>query len=194
MPIVSEVTGWPSEMHQEGYMPTNQRLEILQRVSTTKKKLILDWKDGVSIESRSKSTIDGLCLAVTADRMSLAGQCYRRACRLHGLTPPLYRDAISRYYYAIYHAFRAVAFFKTRGNDFDDHSTLGQGIPHDFPDADVWRNNLKIARTTRNSADYDAYPKSESAWRRDCETVAELAKLVIPLVRRYLTDKGCHLK
>lgn len=174
-------------------MPKPPPQEILQRVTTTHSRLIADWREGVSLEQRSKLSIEQLCDRVTADRMSLARDCRRRARVLQGLEPPMFRDAISRHYYCIYHAFRAVSFFVTRGDDFDDHATLPKGIPQDFPDSDRWRNDLKLARLTRNNADYNAYPKSELAWRADCELVATLSEAALPAAKRYLIQRGCHL-
>ena len=104
----------------------------------------------------------------------------------------MHRDAISRYYYSLYHAFRAVAYFANDGDDFEEHSKLPTGIPDDFPNADTWRNNLKDARLTRNRADYNAYPKSDGAWRYDCERVATISAPAIAACRDYLAGKGCQ--
>ncbi len=38
--------------------------------------------------------------------------------------PPMRRVAVGRYYYAMYHAMRAVVYFRTPGDDHEQHSDL----------------------------------------------------------------------
>lgn len=165
---------------------------ILRRVSEAPSKLQATWDEGISLEARSGRALDELRDRSVADRLALALDARRRARSLHTLNPPMNRDAISRYYYSLYHAFRAVSYFANDGDDFHEHSKLSTGIPDNFPNADVWRNNLKDARLARNRADYHAYPKSERAWRSDCEWIASVAGMAITACRKYLSDQGCR--
>jgi uncharacterized protein (UPF0332 family) len=164
---------------------------ILHRVAEAPSRRFADWKEGVSLEARSGKELDDLHQRATADRIQMALDFRRRATALLAQQPPMHRDAISRNYYAIYHAFRAAVFFITRGDEHNGHSELQKQIPDDFPDSDIWKNNLKIAREIRNSADYDLYPKSDNAWRDNAELVRQLAARAIPEVRSYLRSKGC---
>jgi uncharacterized protein (UPF0332 family) len=97
----------------------------------------------------------------------LAAQQRATANKLMNSNPPSFRDAISRYYYAMYHALRACLFAYHRGDDFEKHSVLPLNIPPDFDPAVDWEQKMKNARLTRNRADYDLYPKSNTAWRAD---------------------------
>lgn len=165
---------------------------ILQRVSEAPCKLHANWREGISLEARSGRTLDELRDRCVADRLALGRDARRCARLLHGLNPPMYRDAISRYYYSLYHAFRAVAHFANDGDDYEEHSKLPTGIPDDFPGADSWRNDLKMARLTRNRADYNAYPKTQRAWRSDCEQIAPISLTAIEACRDFLSSRGCR--
>ena len=166
----------------------------LQRVTTAKKQLIIAWREGVSLVSDTGLTLDQLRERVTADRMQLAYDFRRRGNALMRSNPALYRDAVSRFYYAMYHAMRAVVYFVEQGDDFQEHRDLPVKTPTDFPEADVWANELKSARERRNSADYDAYPKTNEAWRLRAEELQRRANTLLPLSRRYLVRRGCpHL-
>jgi uncharacterized protein (UPF0332 family) len=161
------------------------------RVTTAKKQVILGWQEGVSLASESAQTIEELRQRAAADRLQLAFDCRRRANHLISASPPLYRDAISRYYYAMYHAMRAVVYFVERGDDHQEHRELPPMTPSDFPQASIWTNELKSARQRRNSADYEPYPKSNSAWRVRAEELQRRANALLPLCRTYLLSKGC---
>lgn len=150
-----------------------------------------DWSDGVSLEARSGRTLQELRHRCTADRFTLALDCRRRALALSQQQPPMFRDAASRSYYATYHALRAVVYFVECGDDHSGHSDLQQRIPADFPEVDTWKNNLKVARETRNRADYNLYPKADSAWKVDRDLLAVIADDAITTVRAYLKEKGC---
>src|SRR4051794_2643549 len=108
--------------------------QILQRVAEVPQKRLLDWSEGVSLERRSAHTLDELRHRSTVDRLELATACRRRARLLLEVQPPLYRDAISRFYYATYHALRAVVYFAEKGDDYNGHTELQQRVPGDLPD------------------------------------------------------------
>jgi len=165
--------------------------ETLKRVSQADRQLIKNWREGSSLQSRTGRSLVELQHRSVADRISLASDFLSRARKLKTNDPPLYRDAISRYYYATYHAFRAVSFYIAEGDDHQEHSVLPTKLPSSFPDLSKWQNDLKDSRLTRNAADYDVYPKSPSAWRADCTRVESVAELAVPAVRRFLRSEGC---
>ena len=68
------------------------------RLGQAPKDLIGHWKEGVSLERDSGSTIEQLCLAVAAGRWLLAYDFRRHGNALLTRTPPLFRSVISRYY------------------------------------------------------------------------------------------------
>lgn len=164
--------------------------EVLQRVGTATKRNIADWREGISIEERSGKTLDVLRHRATSDRLALAAECRNRARRLEALDPPMFRDAISRYYYCLYHAFRAAVYFHAGGDDHQEHKALPAAIPDAFPDVDQWRNILKTARLTRNAADYNAYPKADSRWRADCAGLSQEVDRALVAIRAFLRQEG----
>lgn len=145
----------------------------------------------MSLASDSKLTIDALKLAVAVARWNLATEYRRDAKKLLRLRPLPSRSAISRFYYAMYHAMRAACFVFHDGDDHEAHSELPLHIPGDFPNADIWKNTLKNARLTRNAADYDPYPKSGKIWQRRAETARTDAEALLVETRNYLRSKGC---
>lgn len=166
--------------------------EILKRVSEAESKLIGRWAEGLTLENRSGKTLLELRHRAAADRVDLAVRFLRRAEALESGEPPQYRDAISRYYYAAYHAFRAAAYHEHGGDDHQEHSALPSHLPDGIPNQDQWRNDLKDARLTRNRADYEVFPKSDTAWQDDCMRVADIARRSIPVVRSFLRAEGCQ--
>lgn len=164
---------------------------MLLRVSKAPKDLIDSWAEGVSLERRSSRRIEELRHRAAADRVGLALELRRRGDRLLRLESPPCRDAISRYYYSMYHAVRALVYFVHGGDENEKHSVVPTHLPPDFDDVDVWKNVLKNARTVRNAADYDPYPKAETAWKQDAEILGLQAAEFVTLCRRYLRGKGC---
>jgi len=94
--------------------------------------------------------------------------------------------AVSRSYYAMYHAMRAAAFVFHGGDDHQEHQTLPGKAPDDMQTRDLWSNKLKDARERRNAADYDPYPKSETAWRLPALDLVAEARRFVGEVRTYL--------
>jgi uncharacterized protein (UPF0332 family) len=175
-------------------MPAYAPHATLKRVSAAKKRDIEHWDEGRYLETRSGRTIDELWQRAIADRWALANAFRRNADRMMSLQPPLYRDAISRYYYSMYHAMRSVVFFAERGDDFEAHSTLPRYTPPDLHEAERWQNALKDARERRNAADYEAYPKAASAYKSTAEDLQASSSALLTVTRDYLRKKGCpHL-
>lgn len=172
-------------------MPAYAPRETLQRVSIAKKRDINHWNEARYLENQSGRSIDDLWQRAIADRWDLANSFRRNADRMMAVTPPLYRDAISRYYYAMYHAMRSVVFFSERGDDYEQHSALPGRTPSDLDEAERWQNVLKDARERRNAADYDAYPKSASAYRTTAQDLQTVSASFLAVTRDYLRKKGC---
>ena len=163
------------------------------RLTKATQNQIEDWKEGVSLQNDSGLTISQLISNAAADRWHFAYEHRHNANKLLRSTPPLYRSAISRYYYSMYHAMRACVFVSHQGDDFEKHSKLPQYIPDDFPSGHNWQNMLKNARDVRNRADYEPYPKSNVAWKPDALTLKKHATLFLSTTRTYLQNNGCLL-
>jgi hypothetical protein len=93
----------------------------------------------------------------------------------------------------MYHCFRAVSYYTHGGDDHEEHTVLPSRIPNDFPNRDVWENNLKNARLERNRADYDPYPRQDRRFEVVATDVIQKARLLIPIAVQYLRSKGCRL-
>jgi uncharacterized protein (UPF0332 family) len=167
--------------------------ERLLRVSQATKTSIDNWKEGVSLEQGSARTISELKILVVQDRWSLSLEHRRHANRLLASRPPLYRSAVSRYYYAMYHAMRSCVYVSHGGDDHEGHSKLPQNIPADFAPGEDWQTKLKDARLTRNNADYDPYPKSDKAFRNKALSLKSDCDRLLMLARNYLRERGCVL-
>ncbi len=172
------------------YAPTS----ALIRVSKARRRDIAAWNEALHLERLSGRAIEDLRQRSTADRWQLANVFRRQGDRMMSATPPFYRDAVSRFYYSMYHAMRAVVFFVHGGDDHQEHSTLPAHTPADFTNAAIWQNALKDARERRNAADYDPYPKADRAHRAAALQLQGEARELLRLSREYLRSKGCaHL-
>jgi uncharacterized protein (UPF0332 family) len=163
----------------------------LKRIGEASASLVNNWREGVSLVSDSGRTIDALTLEVAVARWKLATEYRRDAKKLAGLDRPPFRSVVSRFYYAMYHAMRAACYLYHGGDDHQSHSELPSHIPDDFPDAEIWKNNLKSARLLRNAADYDPYPKSPGFWQGKAAAIKRDAESLLAETRRYLRLKGC---
>jgi uncharacterized protein (UPF0332 family) len=134
-----------------------------------------------------------LRLRVVRDRFLLATQCLTTARRALTYHPVSYRLVVSRSYYAMYHAVRAVVFLGFGGDDHEAHDKLPGQFPPDFNDRAIWEHLLKNARFDRNRADYDPYPKSDAAFRTTAVDTCRTAQDLIQECRRYLRSKGCRV-
>lgn len=164
----------------------------LLRVSTLKKQQLADLREGAALVRRTQSTMDALVARATLSRLELASHHLRHASALAKPPRAQYRDAVSRGYYALYHAFRATVFFMNDGDDHEKHSVLHENLPKDFPNVDLWRNDLKAARLDRNRADYDPVPRSKSDGhlKSDAQRVLQKARSGLRACRAYLRSKG----
>jgi uncharacterized protein (UPF0332 family) len=105
----------------------------------------------------------------------------------------MYRFAVTRFYYAMYHSMRAVMYLEYDGDDHEQHNVLPTKEVAGIAQATGWQNKLKDARTYRNQADYDPYPRSDSAWREIARELQTSARELLALSRTYLLAKGCVL-
>jgi len=185
--FLSSVGATGSLVAMSAYAPQ----KMLQRVSLAKKRDIEHWNEGLHLEKNSGRTIADLRQRAIADRWTLANSFRRNADRMMALEPPLYRDAISRYYYAMYHAMRSVVYFAEGGDDYQAHSNLPGHAPADLADAEQWQNVLKDARERRNAVDYDAYPKSGSAYSKVAYDLQTTSTRFLSVTRAYLRARGC---
>ena len=150
------------------------------------------WNEGVYLETTTGIPLAELHDRAVVDRLVLAERFLSAAGSLMRTRPPRYRDAISRYYYAMYHSVRAATLYHYNGDDHEEHSTLQKMVPPDLPDVEKWKNALKNARLRRNSADYDPYPAHEAAWRAQAAQLRTESTDLVGVVRAYLVSKGCR--
>lgn len=100
------------------------------------------------------------------------------------------RSAISRYYYAMFQAVRAVVFVAVDGDDHNDHQELPKRLPSSFPQRATWVNELKKARNARNDADYDPYPAASGYWLSEAKSLKPLAHSFVAEADTFLTTMG----
>lgn len=165
----------------------------LLELSRSHAKVINNFRLGAHLNSHSGMTIDELLEQATKDRFELAQESLRNGKWVLGATKPRYRVVVARNYYAMYHAARALVFFIEGGDDHEAHSELPKHLPKDFPDRERWENEIKNSRFERNRADYDPYPKSDSAFSRSASATVGTAEEFLMVVKRYLVRKGCKI-
>lgn len=166
----------------------------LRRIAVANKNTFALYKEGVYLSTSTGRDLEDMRHQATADRLSLAFQFLHAGERFLKMRPPEYRSSISRLYYAMYHSIRAVSYFTVGGDDFQEHNVLPKSLPSDFPNSGIWENQLKNARATRNSADYDPYPGASAEWRIAARDLNTDAADLVALAADYLKQKGCdHL-
>jgi uncharacterized protein (UPF0332 family) len=165
----------------------------LQVITKYRKVQVSLLKNGARIEHICADTISNLILSASADRFHLAQEFFASAQRMFRSRPPMQRNVISRSYYGMYHAARAVAYLHHEGDDHESHNDLHKGLPGDFPDVDLWKNALKDARLRRNEADYDPYPPDDSAFRLHGQSQIIIADKFIGEAEAYLRARGCPI-
>ena len=171
----------------------SQSTQRLIRIGTAKSKEQQAWSEGVSIEKYFKVPIPMLRLRVAAARYGLAKEMSLAGKLVIQQAKPHYRQAISRYYYSMYHCLRAVVYIHQGGDEHQAHSELPQRLPDDFPNREIWSNQLKSAREYRNQADYEPYPRSDSYWKSLAGNVMADAVSLLQISAAYLRAKGCRV-
>jgi uncharacterized protein (UPF0332 family) len=165
-------------------------IAVLQRF---KKNQIDLLRNGVRIEDLAGRRIDDLIKEASAARFRLSVRFLQSAKRLVAQRPMLHRDSISRSYYSMYHAARAVVFVAYQGDDYEPHDKLAGGMPADFPDIEQWQNDLKEARLKRNEADYDPFPSGHASFRASSNALFNTATRFSRECLAYLRARGCPL-
>ena len=169
---------------------SNQQLLSITKIS---KSVVGHIQLGVRLASASGLTVEQLLEKACKDRFLFAQETLRAAKRFQPKPQPHHRLTIARAYYAMYHAARAAIFFVECGDDYEAHTELPKHIPDDFPDKAAWENKLKTARLERNRADYDPYPKADSAFSVAAASTLQDAKDFMIVVKAYLRREGCLL-
>lgn len=163
----------------------------LQRITKAPKNTLVLLKEGVSIESALAQTLEEAMDRTVADRLDLADDFLDMAERLYRSRSDMSRPAIARYYYAMYHAMRAVSFQSHGGDDHEQHTVLpAKGVPKDYPAQALASNELKDARALRNEADYEQYPITRSYFKSAATDLRPKAKAFVSTARQYVTSKG----
>lgn len=170
-----------------------ERDKHLLFVSISEKTVVGNLRRGAHIERRLGKPIDTIIVSVAADRFRLPSQFFTSAKKVLKTSPPQYRSAISRAYYAMYHSARAVVYLDQGGDDYQDHSKLSQYIPDNFTNVAIWRNKLREARLLRNRCDYDPYPKQQNLFAPECAVLLIDAKDFLRFSKAYLVGRGCPL-
>lgn len=170
--------------------PTDRDLLALSKSSA---ETINNFRRGAHLAARYGQGIDQLVEVACRDRFSLGRHALN--CAASALRSPnaQYRVAVGRAYYAMYHIARAVVYFVEGGDDHESHQEVPKHLPKDFPDRDRWENELKKARLERNRADYDPYPRRDSAFATNASSTVGIARQFLPLAKRYLVKKGCRI-
>lgn len=101
-----------------------------------------------------------------------------------------FRSSISRSYYAMYHAARAVTFAFHQGDDFERHIILPRNLPSDLDGRAQREIQLTEARLLRNQADYDPYPSADLDWEQDARKSLVLASDFLNVCEDYALAKG----
>ncbi|MFS0901142.1 hypothetical protein [Mycolicibacterium litorale] len=125
---------------------------------------------------------------IVSDRLELAGGHLRTADSLAQAMS--YRSSISRYYYSMYHAARAIAFGFHKGDDYQRHFVLPSNLPPSLTNVARWTNELNNARLVRNMADYDIYPRAANEWKNDSVNLAVVASEFLPECEDFAMNAG----
>lgn len=174
-------------------MPSALPTKHLLRISKGRSDEIGHFRYGIFLNASSGLGIDDLIEGACRDRFLLAHRFLVTARRIMAAPSPSYRTALARSYYAIYHGARSISFLVHKGDDHEAHKDLPSHLPKDFPDRARWENDIKIARLERNRADYDPYPKGESAFRASSNAILKNAEEFLPVARHYLRGRGCRI-
>ncbi|MEV1052134.1 hypothetical protein [Streptomyces sp. NPDC049887] len=125
---------------------------------------------------------------VVSDRLLLAGGHLRAGDAL--LFTSQYRSAISRFYYAMYQAARAITFAETKGDDHERHNVLPRRLPANIDSPTAREAELVDARLLRNQADYDVYPIKESDWEGDARALSATAANFVQMCEAFALSNG----
>lgn len=159
-------------------------------VSKSPKEKLDSLAAGASLVHRTGYQIQELRHKAAEDRLAFARALLRDANAALQASPVLYRTAVSRCYYSMYHALRSAAYLHHGGDDHEQHTVLPSKIPDDFPNRKGWENALKNARFERNRADYDPYPRDANEFAEIAQTLLRTATDLLPIARAYVRSKS----
>jgi uncharacterized protein (UPF0332 family) len=132
--------------------------------------------------------VSQLIQQATSDRLLLAGEHLRAGDQL--IFSNQYRAAISRHYYAMYHAARSIVYADFRGDDHERHNVLPRHLPTKLPGLGTREQQLTDARLLRNEADYDIYPFSMAEWEPDARQLAIAATEFVKACEDFALAEG----
>ena len=171
-------------------MPRRAPPQDLLRISKYEISTIKNLGEGAHLVGSTGYQISELQEKVCRDRLALASQVLKSGHSAMRREPPQCRNAVGRAYYAMYQALRGLVYLIEGGDDFQKHTELPVHLPRNFPDRDIWENQLKFARLERNRADYDPYPLRDLAFEDSARICLTHADDLLPIVRRYLRARG----
>jgi len=96
-------------------MPRLTGDDALLRVGKATKAALARYREVDHLKQATGLSVEEMRHRATADRWRMAYKCGLRGDVLLLGRPTLFRDAISRHYYAMYHSVRAVVFFAFEG-------------------------------------------------------------------------------
>lgn len=170
-------------------MPKKVQVRDLLFVSKALKSRLDDLAAGASLAARTGLDVNKIRLKAANDRAMLAAAFLKEA-KYVAANGGMNRTVVSRAYYAMYHAARAITFLSYGGDDHQEHSTLPGKLPRDFPESAQWQNALKNARLERNKADYDPYPRSDADFGAAALALLLEAKLLVTAAKAYIRSKS----
>jgi uncharacterized protein (UPF0332 family) len=167
-------------------MPTVTAIEqVMLHVCTRKKTELLTLGTATG---RYPFPVAQLIPQITSDRLRLAGENLRTGDQL--ILTNQFRFAISRYYYAMYHAARSIVFAEIKGDDHQAHSELPRHLPPGMPNISARAQELISARLLRNEADYDPYPSAATEWQQDAQRIAITAPNFVQACEDFALTNG----
>lgn len=159
--------------------------QMLLHISTSKSTTISTLPAG---GSKYPFPTAQLLQQVVSDRLLLAGGHLGAGDAL--LFAMQYRSAISRFYYAMYQAARAIAFAETKGDDHERHNILPRNLPAGIDNPVAREAELTDARLLRNQADYDIYPIKESDWESDARALSATSANFVQMCESFALTNG----
>jgi uncharacterized protein (UPF0332 family) len=158
---------------------------MLLHIATSKKAQIAALPVG---QGRYPLPLSELIQQIASDRLMLAGEHLRAGDSL--IFGKQFRSAISRHYYAMYHAARSIVFAYNQGDDHQHHSDLPRNLPNNLQTAAQREVELTDARLLRNKADYDPYPSGQADWEADARQLSVVAAEFLQACEEYALANG----
>lgn len=161
---------------------SEQLLDDLQRLTSSQDVLLHRLVD---LGYLSRAQVDELINRLAGDRLAKAQDYLAFAQQLNADAPLNQPHIISRCYYAMYHAVRAVTLHFRRA-DLDDHNrlpvTLGQIVGPEYGEM------LGRWRKARNQADYSPYKAKDLT--QQASAVLDDANALLTTCQAFLAERG----